>query len=139
MGSKDKKKASSGTKNPDGRRNGKTWKKDKNKPAGLKTEVRKRRDEEIQRRRERRRQEGMARHAEDLRLAAEAKARLEADREEGRLAAREAQQAADAKAVVEQTQIDDLSESIRWMKSHTKGGRVILEKTLSAQFLSLNQ
>lgn len=56
------KKTSSGTRNPD-RPNGKAWKKNKNKPKRVRTPERQEKDFMIRMAREKRRQEGMARHA----------------------------------------------------------------------------
>jgi len=139
MGSKNSKKNSSGTKNPE-RRSGKAWKQDKNKVIPKKTVDREIRDEEIRIAREERRQKGMARHAAEILRKAEALARLEVDRteqqERDRIRLIQAAQEVEDAEKAEQARIDALSPSMRWMKSRTKGGRVIPEKTLSSQFLS---
>jgi len=79
------KKTSSGTRNPD-RPNGKAWKKNKFKPKRVRTPERQEKDLMIRMAREKRRQEGMARHAaekaaaEALRLLREEEERLEREK-----------------------------------------------------------
>lgn len=131
------KKASSGSTNSD-RKNGKAFKKNRHKPAPPKTDARILRDIQILGERARRREEGMARHAEEQARKAEALERLAADRlaeaaakEEERQARWDMQQIADQEAIdsekAEQARIAALPKSMQWMRAR-QGGKTLLSR-----------
>lgn len=91
-----KKPASAKGENKD-RPNGKAWKKDKNKPARVRTPERQEKDFWIRMERAKRRQAGMARHAAELEAAKE-KAEFEAQQAAAKRAAEEAERQAKIEA-----------------------------------------